>query len=122
MLTKNRHKQKPDLTEQGLAGDQPMEFLFFALGDQATLEPIGQIEAAGPFAEVRFEVDRHFDNVVSAAESRQVIVLCTTLGEPPGQFVAIEAVYVAHLTGKVKPEQQVRTLVWLVEENVPKHR
>jgi hypothetical protein len=99
-----------------------MEFRFFALGNDAKLEPTGQIDAAGPFAEIKFDVERHFDNVVSSAEPRQVIVLCTTLGEPPGQIVAIEAVYVAHLTGKVNPEQQVRTLVWLVEENVPKHR
>ena len=99
-----------------------MEFRFFALNDQRNLDPTGQIEAIGPFAEIRFEVERHFDTVVSAAEPRQAIVLCTDLGEPPGQIVAIEAVYVAHLAGKVKPEQQVRTLVWLVEENVPKHR
>lgn len=100
----------------------PMEFQFFALGDEAKLEQVGAIEANGPFAEIRFDVERHFDNVVSADEPRQVIVLCPKLGESPGQIVAIEAVYVAHLTGKVKAEQQVRTLVWLVEENVPKHR
>jgi hypothetical protein len=99
-----------------------MEFRFFALGNEAKLEQVGAIEADGPFAEIRFEVDRHFDNVVSAAEPRQVIVLCTKIGRSLGQIVAVEAVYVAHETRKVKPEQQVRTLVWLVEENVPRHR
>jgi hypothetical protein len=99
-----------------------MEFRFFTLGNEAQLEQVGAIEADGPFAEIRFEVDRHFDNVVSPVEPRQVTVICTNMGEPPGQIVAVEAVYVAHQTGKVKPEQQVRTLVWLVEENVPRHR
>jgi hypothetical protein len=98
-----------------------MEFRFYALGNEATLDLVDQIEATGPFAEIKFEVERYFDNIVAAAEARQVIVLCTTMGEPPGYIVAIEAVYVAHLFGKVRPEQQVRTLNWLVEENVPKH-
>jgi hypothetical protein len=99
-----------------------MEFRFFALSDEAKLEQVGAIEANGPFAEIRYEVERHFDNVVSAEEPRQVTVICTTMGEPPGQIVAVEAVYVAHQIGKVRREQQVRTLVWLVEENVPKNR
>jgi hypothetical protein len=100
----------------------PMQFRFFALGNEEKLEQVGEIEADGPFAEIRFEVDRHFDNVVAPAEPRQVAVICTKMGEPPGQIVAVEAVYVAHRTGKVRPEQQVRTLVWLVEESVPRHR
>jgi hypothetical protein len=98
-----------------------MEFCFLALRSEANLDLIGAIEAAGPFGEIRFEVDRHFDTVVSATETRQVIVLCANMGQPPGQIVAIEAVYLAHLSGRVKPEQQVRTLVWLVEECVPTH-
>jgi hypothetical protein len=99
-----------------------MEFRFFALGNDARLEPIGRIDADGPFAEIKFDVERHFDNVVSSAEPRQALVLCTDMGDPPGQIVAVEAFYVAHKSGRVKPEQQVRTLAWLVEENVPKHR
>jgi hypothetical protein len=98
-----------------------MKFQFYALGNEATLEPVDQLDATGPFAEIKFEVERHFDHVIAAAEKRQVIVLCPSLGKSPGHIVAIETVYVAHLSGKVKPEQQVRTLIWLVEENVPKH-
>ena len=98
-----------------------MTFHFFALGSAATLDPLGEIEVAGPFAESKFDVERHFDTIVAKADARQAIVLCTTLGKPPGHIVAIEAVYMAHLNGKVKPEQQARTLIWLVEENVPKH-
>jgi hypothetical protein len=98
-----------------------MEFRFYALGNEAILEPVDHLDATGPFAEIKFEVERHFDNVIAGTCARQVVVLCPSLGKSPGHIVAIEAVYVAHLSGKVKPEQQVRTLIWLVEENVPKH-
>jgi hypothetical protein len=99
-----------------------MEFRFYALGNEATLDMVGQIEATGPFAEIKFEVERHFDHVIAAAEARQVLVLSSSLGKTRGHIVAIEAVYLAHLSGKVKPEQQARMLNWLVEENVPKQR
>jgi hypothetical protein len=98
-----------------------MEFRFYALGNEAKLDLVDQTEATGPFAEIKSEVERYFDHVIAAQEARQIVVLCTTMGKPPGYIVAVEAVYVAHLFEKVKPEQQVRTLNWLVEENVPKH-
>jgi hypothetical protein len=99
-----------------------MEFRFFAISQALALEPIDQFEAGGSFAEIKFEVDRYFDNVVCANEPRQVIVLCTDMGKPPGCIVAVETHYLAHESGRVKSDQQVRTLVWVVEENVPKRR
>ena len=98
-----------------------MQIRFFALNDDCGLDLVGDIEAAGRFPEVRFEVERHFENFVATIEVRQVLVYCTRLAEDlPGRIVAIEEVYLAHMRGKVKPEQQSRTLTWLIEDACPK--
>ncbi|MEX2137692.1 MAG: hypothetical protein WD894_00410 [Pirellulales bacterium] len=98
-----------------------MQFRFFSLSDEAGLDLVGEIDVTGVFSDVKGAVEQHFENVVSTFAVRQVIVLCTSLGDPPGRIVAAETVYVAHLSGKVKPPQQSRSLIWLVEESVPKH-
>jgi hypothetical protein len=98
-----------------------MQFRFFSLNDDGGLDLVGEINVAGIFSDVRVEVERHFDHLVSTFKVRQILVLSTSLGDPPGRIVAAEAVYVAHLSGKVQPERQARSLIWLIEENVPKH-
>jgi hypothetical protein len=98
-----------------------MTFRFLALGDQARLDAVGEIEAGGTFAEVRFDVERHFDNEIARLQAGQTLVLCPDLGDPPGALVAAETVYMAHVIGRVKPDRQVRTLVWLLDDFVPKH-
>ena len=97
-----------------------MRFRFYALSDERALELVGEIDAGGDFSDMKVEVERQFENVVKTLEVRQVLVLCAELGDPPGHIVAAEAVYVAHLSGKVRQEQQSRSLNWLVEENVPR--
>lgn len=98
-----------------------MHFRFFALNDEGGWDLISELGTSGPFADVRGEVERHFEELATTLKWRQLILLCTSLGDPPGRIVAAEAVYVAHLSGKVKPAQQSRSLVWLVEDYVPKH-
>jgi hypothetical protein len=98
-----------------------MQFRFFALSDDGGLDLVGEIDVIGAFSEVKGQVERHFESVASTFDVRQVLVLCTSLGDPPGRIVAAEAVYVAHLSGKIKPAQQARSLIWLIEDYVPKH-
>jgi hypothetical protein len=98
-----------------------MTFRFLALGRNSTLNAVGEIEADGTFAEVRFEVERHFDNEIAKFQAGQTLVLCPDLGAPPGSLVAAETVYMAHVMGRVKPDRQARTLVWLVDDFVPQH-
>jgi hypothetical protein len=98
-----------------------MQFRFFSLNDDGALDLVGEIDLTGVFSDVKTEVERHFDHLVSTFKVRQILVLSTSLGDPPGRIVAAETVYVAHLSGKVQPERQARSLIWLVEENVPKH-
>ena len=98
-----------------------MEFRFYALTEKATLESVGIIKFTGPFADARVEVEKYFDNNIVRAEKRQVLVLCDRIADWPGGLIAAEAVYIAHLIGKVSEEQQVRTLIWFIEDNVPKH-
>ena len=98
-----------------------MQFRFLALSETGALDVVGEIDVPGVFANVKAAVDEHFDHVVSTFGVRQILVLCTSLGDPPGLIVAAEAVYVAHLSGKIKPPQQTRTLLWLIEDYVPKH-
>jgi hypothetical protein len=98
-----------------------MEFRFYALTESATLQLVEQTKATGSFAKARLEVERYFENHIVGKEKRQVLVLCDRIADLPGGLVAAEAVYMAHLSGKVREDQQVRTLMWLVEENVPKH-
>ena len=98
-----------------------MQFRFFNLNDDGGLDLVGEIDVAGVFSAVRSEVERQFDYLVSTLKVRQILVLSTSLGDPPGRIVAAEAVYVAHLSGKVQPERQSRSLLWLIEDYVPKH-
>src|SRR5688572_18546247 len=98
-----------------------MQFRFFAISDTGALDVVGEIDVPGVFSNVKAAVDEHFDHVVASFDVRQILVLCTSLGDPPGLIVAAEAVYVAHLSGKIKPAQQKRSLLWLIEDYVPKH-
>ncbi len=98
-----------------------MQFRFYNLNDEGALDLVGEIDVAGVFSEVKSEVERQFDYLVSTLKVRQILVLSTSLGDPPGRILAAEAVYVAHLSGKVQPERQSRSLLWLIEDYVPKH-
>jgi hypothetical protein len=98
-----------------------MQFRFIALNGDGSLQFLGDLEATGAYPEVMQQVERHFEQMVKTIEAAQVLVLCPGLGDPPGCVVAAEIVYLAFLNRKVKPSNRVRTLVWLVEEYVPKH-
>ena len=98
-----------------------MQLRFFALDVDACLKSFCDLEAIGSFAEVVQQVEGQFETMVKTLEIAQVMVLCTSLGDPPGCVVAAEAIYMAHLNRKFKPDNCVRTLVWLVEDYIPKH-
>ena len=98
-----------------------MLFRYLAMNEQAGLDLVGEIDVSGTFAEVKLQVEQHFEHMISTFGLRQILVLSTSLGEPPGLIVAAEAVYVAHLNERVKSESQARTLGWLIEDAVPRH-
>jgi hypothetical protein len=98
-----------------------MLFRYYGMNEDVGLDLVSEIDFSGTFAEVKLAVERHFEDMIATFGVRQVLVLTTSLGEAPGLIVAAEAVYVAHLNGRVKPESQARSLVWLIEDSVPKH-
>jgi hypothetical protein len=98
-----------------------MQFRFYDVNDEGALDLVGEIDVTGAFSDVKSEVERQFEHFVTTFKVRQILVLSTGLGDPPGRIVAAEAVYVAHLSGKVQPERQARSLIWLIEDYVPKH-
>jgi hypothetical protein len=97
-----------------------MNFRYFALNEDGGWDAVSEVVFQGAFSEVKWEVERHFEGLVGTIKAGQIIVHCTDLGDKPGQVVAAEAVYMAHVIGKVKPPPQARSLIWLVEDNVPK--
>jgi hypothetical protein len=98
-----------------------MLFRYYSLSDDGGLDPIGDWDFTGDFVNVKSDVEKQFEAYVATMKCRQILVLTTSIGDKPGRIVAAEAVYMAHVSGKVKPEVQARSLVWLVEDYVPKH-
>jgi hypothetical protein len=98
-----------------------MQFRFYDVGDKGTLNLIDEWDVEGDFSAAKREVEQHFDALVGKLRLHQVLVFSSGLGQAPGLFVAVETIYMAHLSGRVRPDQQVRSLVWLVEDAIPKH-
>jgi hypothetical protein len=98
-----------------------MLFRYYGLNENVELDLLNELDTSGTFAEVKSAVEARFEEMIATIGVRQVLVLTTSLGEAPGLIVAAETIYVAHLNGRVKPESQSRSLVWLIEDSVPKH-
>jgi hypothetical protein len=98
-----------------------MKFRFLALNDEAGFDNVGEFEVTGDFAHVRSTVEGRFEDVVGALKVRQLVVFSCDVGDKPGRIVAAEAVYMAHMNGRVKETEQARSLIWLIEDCVPKH-
>jgi hypothetical protein len=98
-----------------------MKFRFLALNDEAAFDNLGEFDVAGDFSQVKLAVEGRFEGVIGTLKVRQIIVLSGDVGDRPGRIVAAEAVYMAHMNGKVKESEQARSLIWLIEDYVPKH-
>ena len=98
-----------------------MQYRFYDVGDTGALNLIDELDVEGDFSRAKHEVEQHFDALVGKLRPHQVLVFSSGLGQAPGLFVAVETIYMAHVWGKVRPDQQVRSLLWLLEDAIPKH-
>jgi len=75
-----------------------------------------ELATGGSMAEGRAAVEQRFQELVSSnPDIGQIMVVCPTIGDPPGVVVATELVFTAVPTGRTGRRQ----LAWAMEEGMP---
>jgi hypothetical protein len=94
--------------------------------DETSTVDMAEIPGTAFFAppeKVKETVEVRFAELIeSMPETRNVIVLSPTIGEPPGAIIAIELVHAIPTEVRAKLGKPARELIWVVDESIGMQR